>query len=125
MSQDIVSDALNKVMNAKRAGKKEVDVNIFSKVLTNILEIGKKEGYIKDYKIKEKKLKIQFDDNLNLCKTVKPRYHISVKTIEKYMKRYLPGRNIGVLVISTNQGLMTHQEAYEQKLGGALIAYFY
>jgi small subunit ribosomal protein S8 len=45
--------------------------------------------------------------------------------IERYRRRYLPSRNFGTLVLSTNKGLMTHEEAVEEKIGGCLIAYFY
>ena len=45
--------------------------------------------------------------------------------MNKYVKRYLPARDIGALIITTNQGLMTHQTALDKNLGGSLIAYFY
>jgi len=32
---------------------------------------------------------------------------------------------MGILIISTNKGLITHNEAFEEKIGGCLIAYFY
>ena len=41
MSQDIISDALNKIMNAKRSGKKEVVVNRHSILLLKIMEMAK------------------------------------------------------------------------------------
>ncbi|HEB47012.1 MAG TPA: 30S ribosomal protein S8 [Candidatus Pacearchaeota archaeon] len=37
----------------------------------------------------------------------------------------LPARNIGTVIVSTNKGLMTHEEALQEKIGGSLIAYFY
>jgi small subunit ribosomal protein S8 len=48
-----------------------------------------------------------------------------MEEIESYMRRYLPARDMGILIISTNKGLLTHKQAYEQNLGGVLIAYFY
>ena len=50
---------------------------------------------------------------------------VSKDEIEKYVKRYLPARNIGIIIISTSEGLMTHTTAIEKKLGGSLIAYIY
>jgi ribosomal protein S8 len=32
---------------------------------------------------------------------------------------------MGFVIISTNQGLMTHQTAEEKNIGGSVIAYFY
>lgn len=124
MSQDIVADALNGMMNAKRAGKESIVIERYSKVLMNVLAIGKLRGYIKDYRVEGQKLHIGFG-RLNSCKAVKPRYIVKAKTIEKYVRRYLPGRGIGTIIISTSQGLMTHQKAQEKNIGGSVIAYFY
>jgi len=124
MSQDIVADALNQIMNAKRARKSSVDVKKHSKVLLGVLAIGKLKGYISSYKIKGNDLKIEFG-KMNYCKAVKPRYIVKVDTIDKYVRRYLPARNMGIVIISTNQGLLTHQTAEEKNIGGSVIAYFY
>jgi len=124
MSQDIVADALNGMMNAKRAGKSSVKLAKYSKVLLGILAIGKLRGYVKDYKIEDKSLVVEFS-KLNSCKAVKPRYVVKVREIDKYVRRYLPARDMGVIVISTSQGLMTHQTATEKNIGGSVIAYFY
>ncbi len=43
----------------------------------------------------------------------------------KYARRYLPARDMGVLILSTSQGLMTHHAALEKNIGGSLIAYVY
>ncbi len=124
MSQDIVADALNQVMNAKRARKSSVVVKKHSKVLLGVLAIGKLKGYIKSYKVDGNDLKIEFG-KLNYCKAVKPRYIVKADTIDKYVRRYLPARDMGFVIISTNQGLMTHQTAEEKNIGGSVIAYFY
>jgi ribosomal protein S8 len=46
MSQDIVADALNQIMNAKKARKKELVIKKHSKLLRNILDIAKESGYL-------------------------------------------------------------------------------
>ncbi len=126
MSQDIVADALNQMMNAKRARKKELEVRRYSKLLLKVLDIAKKHGYIVDYAIdeKEKKLKIKIGE-LNECRAIKPRFNVSIGEIEKYMRRFLPSRNFGIIIISSSKGLVTQKEAYEKNTGGTLIAYFY
>lgn len=130
MSQDTVSDGLNEIMNAKKVGKKELEIKKISKVLINLFKIMKKIGYI-DYEILDK------DENkkkpkvlvkilkLNFCKAIKPRYVVKAGEIEKYLRRFLVSRNFGVVIISTNNGLMTDEEAIKNKVGGSLIAYFY
>ncbi len=123
MSQDITADCLNMIMNARKAGKKELEVSRISSFLINVLEIARKNDYL-DFKKDKLRLKIQIK-NLNNCRAVKPRFNVSGKEIEKYMRRYLPARNFGILLISTSQGLMTHEEALKNNIGGSLIAYFY
>ena len=126
MSQDIVADGLNMIKNAKRARKENIKIDRISNLFIEVLKIMKQKELIKKYKIdsKEKSVSIIIG-NLMECKAVKPRYSIKKDEIEKYRRRYLPSRKIGVLVISTNKGLLTHEEAKEENIGGSLIAYFY
>ncbi|MSS74095.1 30S ribosomal protein S8 [Candidatus Pacearchaeota archaeon] len=124
MSQDIVSDGLNRIMNAKRASKNSVTLKQQSKFLSQILAIGKLKGYIESYHNTPKGLEITFG-KVNVCKSVKPRYVVKTYEIDKYVRRYLPSRNLGIVVISTNEGLMTHQTAIDKGLGGCVVAYFY
>jgi len=126
MSQDVVADGLNMIKNAKKAGKETVIIQRISNLLIEILKIMKQKGAIKRYKIntKNKFLEITLG-NLFECKAIKPRFNAKKGDIEKYRRRYLPSRNIGVMIISTNKGLVTHEEAQEEQIGGSLIAYFY
>lgn len=111
-------------MNAKRAGQTNVTLKNHSKFLQNILAIGKLKGYISEYTVTPKGLFIEFK-SLHECKAVKPRYIVKVQDIDKYVRRYLPARGVGILVVSTSKGLVTHQTALDKKIGGSIIAYFY
>ena len=126
MSQDIVADALNMIRNVKKAKKTEVKIKRISNLLIEVLKIMKQEGVVKKYKInsKNKTIEVTIGD-LTDCKAVKPRFTVDKTQIEKYRRRYLPARNLGIVIISTNKGLMTHEEAQKEKIGGCLIAYFY
>lgn len=124
MSQDVVADALNQMMNAKKAGKTVVELKHHSKLLLSVLAIAKLRGYVKEYKLDGNKLTVE-TGKLNGCNAIKPRFVIQVDEIEKYVTRYLPARHIGILVLSTSKGLMTHLTAFEKNIGGSLIAYFY
>ena len=123
MSQDVISDCLNQIMNAKKAKKQEVKIKKYSKFLISVLEVIKNLGYL-DYSIEGRELEIKFEE-INECKAIKPRYQVSADMIERYVRRYLPARDIGTLIISTNKGLVTHEEAFEENIGGSLIAFFY
>jgi len=125
MSQDIIADGLNQIMNAKQVEKRTVTLRRYSKVLINLFEMMKKKGHI-DYTLNEEEKTITVEIiKLNKCRAVKPRYSTGYTEIEKYLRRFLPSRNFGTLIVSTNRGLMTHQDALANKLGGSLIAYFY
>jgi small subunit ribosomal protein S8 len=126
MSHDIIADALNMIKNAKKAGKDTIEIKIISNLLIEILKIMKQEKAIKKYKIdaQEKSITLTIGE-LSDCRSVKPRFSCDKDQIEKYRRRYLPSRNLGILIISTNKGLMTHKEAQEEGTGGCVIAYFY
>jgi small subunit ribosomal protein S8 len=126
MAQDIIADALNMIKNSKLANKENAKIKRISNVLIEILKIMKQKGAIKKYKInsKDKSIEVSIGD-LTQCKSIKPRFHVKNSEIEKYRRRYLPSRNMGTVIISTNKGLMTHEEALEENIGGSLIAFFY
>ena len=128
MSQDIVSDALNQIMNAKRVGKTEVEIARISKLLISLFEMMKERKHI-DFEVEDsgdgKPKVIVKIIKLNVCRAIKPRYYVKKDEIEKYLRRFLVSRNFGTLVISTSQGLMDQHQADEAKLGGTIIGYFY
>lgn len=123
MSQDIISDTLNQIMNAKKARKKSLIVKRYSKLLKKILDMAKESEYL-DYEIQGNNIIINLK-SVNEIKAIKPRYTVSVKDINRYVRRFLPAKNFGFVVVSTNKGLMKHSDAEEQKLGGCLIAYMF
>ena len=126
MAQDITADALNQIKNAKKARKEVVKIKRYSKLLLELLQIMKLKRYVHSYKVdvKEKTVEISIGDILE-CRSIKPRFYVKKNELEKYIRRFLPSRNYGVIIISTNKGLMTHHDAIDQNLGGSLIAYFY
>ncbi|MFA4953426.1 MAG: 30S ribosomal protein S8 [Candidatus Pacearchaeota archaeon] len=126
MSQDVVADGLNMIRNANKAKKEIIEIKRISNLLIEILKIMKQKGAIKKYKInaREKSVEVTIGE-LNDCKAIKPRFTAKIEQIERYRRRYLPARDIGTIIISTNKGLLTHEEAFEENIGGSLIAYFY
>jgi small subunit ribosomal protein S8 len=125
MSQDIVSDGLNQIMNAKRIGKRELTIKRYSKVLLGLFDMMKANGNI-EYEVDEEAKTVSVKIvKLNECRAIKPRYYVGVDSIDKYLRRFLPSRNFGKLIISTNQGLVDHKYAVKNEIGGSVIAYFY
>jgi small subunit ribosomal protein S8 len=56
---------------------------------------------------------------------IKPRISVRGRAVERYEARFLPAQDFGILVLSTNQGVMSHTKARELKIGGRLLAYVY
>lgn len=125
--RDWLSATLNDFMNCKKAGKKETTINPTSRLINETLKILKQHKYVKEFKMEEGKfVKVIVElGKINKCKAIKPRFYVRKDGFEKYIKRYLPARDFGILIVSTNKGLMTHQEAIEKGIGGSLIAYCY
>ena len=129
MAIDTLSQALSNIMNAEKVGKSECLAQVSSKLIMKVLDIMQAHGYIKSYeRIEDNKgglLKIALMGSINKCGVIKPRFASKNTEFEKWEKRYLPAKDFGILVVSTPQGVMTHYQAKEKKLGGRLLAYCY
>lgn len=128
VQNDPIADALSKINNAVKGLNKYVLLKK-SKLLVNILEVLKENGFIGSYEIMEDGeqgvLKVNLIGTINECLAIKPRYPVSLDELESYEKRFLPAKDFGVLIISTNKGLLTQKQAKEYNVGGALVGYCY
>ena len=126
---DPIADALTVIRNASNA-KKEVAELKASKLIEEILKIFKREGFIANYKlIKDTRqgllrvyLKYAKDGApalLGIKRIPKPGLRIYKKS-DEVPKVY---GGLGVAVISTSKGLMTDNEARDNKMGGEVICY--
>lgn len=82
-------------------------------------------GDFKEYSGRGNYIKINLIGKINKCGAIKPRFSTKKDQLEKYEKRYLPAKDFGVIILSTNKGLITHYEAKEKNNGGRLISYVY
>ena len=126
---DPLANVLSFIYNYEKLGKKEVLTKNNSKLIRSVLELMNQKGYIGTYEVindvKGGSLKINLTGNVNKCGVIKPRFRVKVSDLEKFEKRYLPAMGFGILIISTNQGIMTNEEARAKNLGGTLISYAY
>lgn len=127
MQHDPLVDALSKVKNYERARKTEVEVRPASKLLQKVLELMLQGGYIGGFERIEEgrggRFKIKLLGKINDCGVIKPRFAVKHTELEKWEKRYLPAAGVGMIILSTPQGLMNNLQARERGLGGKLIAY--
>jgi len=125
---DRFADAINKIKTNERLGRMECKL-YSTKLLKTVLEVMKKESYIKDYEEysdkRIKMLKVTLSNKINSIGVVKPRYSVQNDTIQKYETRYIPSKDFGILILTTPKGIMTNREAREKNTGGRLLAYVY
>ena len=126
---DLLSSALNTIYVARKSGKRVCVIKPASKFLLNVLDIINKYDYISKYEIINDArggfVRIEINDMLNRCKSIRPRVPIKSGDILKYEKRLLPALGFGIIILSTSKGLITHEEAKKLNVGGSLIAYVY
>lgn len=128
MLQDPLADALTVIKNAERTGKGKCVVKA-NKLIGSILKVMHENGYIASFETIENgkggMFKIDLKGKIIDNRVIKPRFAVGVDGYEKFEKRFLPARNIGLLVVSTPKGVMDHKKAKEHKLGGRLLSYIY
>lgn len=126
---DPLADALINIKNNENASKKECIIRPASKLLKEILRIMQEKGYIGTFEFiddgREGLFKVELLGKINECRAIKPRYAVKQSDYEKFEKRYLPSYDIGTLIVTTPQGVFTHEEAKERHTGGRLLAYIY
>ncbi len=129
MLLDPLADALSTIKNAEIIGKPECTVNPASKLIGSVLKVMKDKGYIGEFEFvddgKSGLFKIQLKGKINRCGVIRPRHAVKNTEFEKWEKRFLPARGFGAIILTTPDGVMTHNEARENGLGGQLLAYVY
>lgn len=122
-----VSDLVTRIRNGYLA-KKTLISTPASNLRENILQILKGEGYILNYsKVKEKGVAERFDIHL--------KYHNSAAVVNEIEVISKPGRRVycnadqiplvknglGIIVISTSQGVIADHDARTRNLGGEIL----
>ncbi len=126
---DPLANALSKIAQYEKLGRKEVMIRPGSKIIRAVLDIMHREGYLGTYEAlgvgRTSHLNVNLLGQLNACGAIKPRFSVKLDGFEKREKQYLPAKGFGILIISTPQGLLTHHDAQKQGAGGRLIAFCY
>lgn len=124
---DPIGDLITRLRNAQMLGRQEVR-SPSSKERANVLDVLKREGYIKDYEIHEVRPGVQ-----EMVVTLK--YVDGAPVIDEISRVSKPGRRVysaisklqkikgglGISVLSTSQGVMSDHEAREKNVGGEVL----
>ncbi|KAA8540307.1 hypothetical protein F0562_024130 [Nyssa sinensis] len=129
MGRRILNDALRTIVNAERRGFATAQLQPVSTVMASFLKIMKNRGYIKDFQVYDPhrvgKITVELQGRINDCRALTYRQDIKAQEIEKYRIRSLPTRQWGYVVITTPNGVLDHEEAIQQNVGGQVLGYFY
>ena len=110
MQFDPLSDAFVRIYNAEQAGHYEVSINPASKLLESMLTIMQSSGYVGEFeRIADGRgdaFRVELVGAINRCGVIKPRHSVKRADFDKWESRYLPARDFGLLIVSTNQGVM-------------------
>lgn len=124
---DPIGDLITRLRNAQMLGRQEVR-SPASKERASVLDVLKREGYIKDYGIHEVRPGIR-----EMVVTLK--YVDGAPVIGEISRVSKPGRRVysaisklqkiksglGISVLSTSQGVMSDHEAREKNVGGEVL----
>ena len=123
--QDTLADMFTRIRNAQMAKKVQVEIPA-SKAKEAVAKVLKDEGYIAGYEVTSDKKPVM---------TVELKYFEGNPVIEKIARVSRPGLRVyksageipkvkdglGVMIVSTNQGIISDRAARKANIGGELI----
>eukprot|EP00262_Sarcandra_glabra_P009174 TRINITY_DN23215_c0_g1_i1.p1 TRINITY_DN23215_c0_g1~~TRINITY_DN23215_c0_g1_i1.p1 ORF type:complete len:130 (+),score=21.73 TRINITY_DN23215_c0_g1_i1:111-500(+) len=129
MGRRILNDALRTIVNAERREKATTNLKPISNVMISFLKIMKDRGYIKGFTVFDPhrvgRITVELQGRINDCRALTYRQDIKAKDIEEYRLRMLPTHQWGYVVITTPNGILDHEEAIKQKVGGQVLGFFH
>ncbi|TKJ25148.1 MAG: 30S ribosomal protein S8 [Promethearchaeota archaeon Loki_b31] len=118
----------NNLKNAESARKKEVIIKPASKLTQKVLRIFQQHAYIGEFERyddgRQGKFKIALLGKINHCAGLL-RLNYKTNQYESLERRLLPAPGLGIIVLTTNQGIITMKEAEEKHIGGMTLCYIY
>jgi len=124
-----VADAMSTLKNASDTGRAECIVQPAGRLIGELLRIMKESGYIREFtRIEDGRggqYKVVMSGLINKCGCISPRYSVTLSEMEYWEQLYLPSKSIGILMLSTSKGVMSHNDARRNGVGGELLGYVY
>ena len=128
---DTLGDMFTRIRNGQTTNKKIVDARA-SRFRKNVLEVLKREGFIRNFEEKEMKPGINFFE-------IELKYYNGKPVISEIKRVSKPGRRVyssiknlqktynglGISILSTPRGVMSDNEAREANVGGEVLCTIY
>ncbi len=126
---NVLANLFVTIFNNETRRKNECTVLPTSKICSEVLETLQKDGYVGDFEhVDDKrggKFKIKLLAKITKCGAISPRFKVKHDEFQHWEQQYLPSYTRGMLLITTNQGVMSHHDATNKGIGGFLIGYVY
>lgn len=129
-TSDPIADMLTRIRNAITARHEFVLVPA-SRVKISIAKVLKEEGFIKDYEVlkgdtPQRVIKVHFSYDEKRKSVVNGLQRVSKPSLRIYCKKGEIPRiygGLGIAILSTSQGVLTGQQAWNKGLGGEVLCY--
>jgi small subunit ribosomal protein S8 len=126
---NILGNLFASLQNSEMRHKKECTIIPASKLSSEVMRVLQKRRYIGEFEFIDDgvagKLRVQLLGRINRCGVITPRFPVKARDFPKWESRYLPAVGVGILIISTPKGVVSHSEAQEQNVGGRLLGFIY
>ncbi len=126
---NVLANLFVTLYNNETRRKNECIVLPTSKIGIEVLKTLQKDGYIGEFERVEDnrggKFKIKLLAKITKCGAISPRFKVNKTEYQNWEQQYLPSYSRGMLLVTTNQGVMSHHEAANKGIGGFLIGYVY
>jgi len=129
MNTDPVADMLTRIRNALMARHEFTDMPA-SKIKISLAETLKKEGFVRDYEVRQDEVRRTIRVHLAYTDKREPTItgiqRISKPGLRVFVQKRDAPRvygGLGIAIISTSQGLLTGGEARKRGLGGEVICH--
>ncbi len=124
---DPLGDMLTRIRNGQRVGKSKVTAPA-SRLRSNVLDVLKREGFIRDFRtqeqsagISELEIELKYNEGQpvinEIARVSTPGRRVYSKI--KELPRYYNG--LGITILSTPRGVMSDQEARAANVGGEVL----
>ena len=128
-TNNILANLFTTLFNTEDRRKDSCIVVPTSKLSIDVLNTLKKEGYIGEFEHIDDnrggKFKIKLLAKISKCGAITPRFKVKKDEYGVWERQFLPSYDRGMLLVTTNQGVMSHKEAVDKNIGGFLIGYVY
>ncbi|MBI4257886.1 MAG: 30S ribosomal protein S8 [Thaumarchaeota archaeon] len=128
-AQNILANLFSTIYNNEMRNKKECMVIPASKLASEVLRTMQRHKYLGEFELIDDglsgKFRIQLLGRINKCGVVMPRFAVRREEFIRWERAYLPAVGVGVLIVSTPNGVMSHAEAVEKGVGGRLLGYVF